>query len=543
MSQQLQSSASLVSAPVDHEQRHALVLRAWEATNTERDLQGVLAAVAEVLVPIVPFRGVAVVVFEARQDLPYALHIVGLPPREGETVDEIVRLERMHSPVVNALPIRKCVPYDVDLQRQMEAGLPYICPDLFEKQEWYEHDFKLAAAGIRAYTSIPLHVRGKLIGCVVFSRKEPNGFTPEEMALLIDVSRAIAVAVANALANEEIRLLREQLEAENISLRAQLGQSPWFDEIIGDSLPLHRVLETVEQVGPTDATVLITGETGTGKELIARAIHRCSPRAHGPLITVHCAAIPDTLLISELFGHERGAFTGAVERRKGRFEQAHRGTLFLDEVGELPPEMQVILLRALQERKFERLGGSQTISVDVRVVAATNRDLAKDICSGRFRDDLYYRLNVFPVHLPPLRERQEDISLLVAHFATKHSARFGRKIARIDRSTMRLLESYHWPGNVRELENIIERAVILSRNNTLRVPREMLQGATTAVNIEAQLQIQEREMIESALRASRGRVAGPNGAAAALGLPASTLEFRIKRLNIDKFRYRTGEQS
>jgi len=249
--------------------------------------------------------------------------------------------------------------------------------------------------------------------------------------------------------------------------------------------------------------------------------------------------VPETLLASELFGHERGAFTGATGRRKGRFEQANGGTLFLDEVGDLSPEAQVMLLRVLQEREFERVGGNQTLRVDVSLVAATNRDLAEDVRAGSFRSDLYYRLNVFPIHMPPLRDRPEDIPLLVEHFAARYGTRFGRSIAGIDRRTMNLLASYDWPGNVRELENVVERAVITSRNGTLRVEREaLLAGSSMVRDLDTQLKTQEREAIEAALSASRGRVSGPTGAAIRLGMPASTVEFRIKRLGIDKFRYR-----
>jgi formate hydrogenlyase transcriptional activator len=346
------------------------------------------------------------------------------------------------------------------------------------------------------------------------------------------------VATANARANEEIRKLREQLEAENSSLRAQLGQAPWFEDILAQSAALRRTLDTVEQVATTDATVLITGETGTGKELIARAIHRRSPRARGPLVKVNCAAIPDTLLASELFGHERGAFSGATERRKGRFEQAHGGTLFLDEIGELPQEMQVLLLRVLQEREFERLGGTNTLQVDVRLVGATNRDLAEEVCAGRFRSDLYYRLNVFPVHVPPLRERPEDIPPLVAHFAEKYGTRFDRKISRIDRKTLVVLQAHSWPGNVRELENTVERAVILARHGVLTIDDSMLRDTRSPSAAPNQHANEERAAIESALAASGGKVSGATGAAIQLNLPASTLEFRIKKLGIDKFRHR-----
>jgi formate hydrogenlyase transcriptional activator len=437
------------------------------------------------------------------------------------------------------VPSKPLIPYcDSELDEVKKSGAPYICNDLFAKEAWLPHEFKLAAAGIHAYTSIPLQVRGRGIGVLVFSRRQPDAFLPEQMTILIEVSRAIAVAVANALANAEIARLRDQLEAENIALRDQLSRITKFEELVGDSLPLRRVLESVEQVAATDATVLITGETGTGKELIARAVHQRSPRAKGPLVQFNCAAIPQTLLASELFGHERGAFTGAVERRKGRFEQAHGGTLFLDEIGEMPPELQVMLLRVLQERQFERLGGSEPIRVDVRILAATNRNLAEDVRAGRFRSDLFYRLNVFPVRMPPLRERPEDVSLLAAHFCQKHGERFGRQINQIDRRTMRMLEAYQWPGNVRELENVIERAVILSRNGTLRVEQDALAVGNGAGHLDESLRAQEREKIEMALRAAGGRISGPIGAARALGLPPSTLDLRIKRLGIDKFAHR-----
>jgi formate hydrogenlyase transcriptional activator len=539
MSPEAQTQVGPAVRRVTDEQLHTLVLRAWEAINTERDLRGVLAAVGQVLVPVVPFDGVALVVSEIASPSEdewcrtYAFHVVN-SPNETRTAEEMWRAHAANPP-----PLRAKVPYEgSDLQRAHNAGLPYACNDLWEKQVWLPHEFRLGAVGVRTYAACPLQVRGQAVGVALFCRGTAAGFTSQDLRVLADVSRPLAVAIANALANKEINRLKEQLEAENISLRCQLGQAPWLEGIVGSSTTLRRALETVEQVAPTDATVLITGETGTGKELIARAIHRRSPRGRGPLVMVNCSAIPETLLASELFGHERGAFTGAVERRKGRFEQAHGGTLFLDEIGEMPPETQVILLRVLQEREFERLGGRDTLRVDVRILAGTNRDLAEHVRAGRFRDDLYYRLNVFPIRMPPLRERREDIPLLVAHFAEKHGRRHGRSIARIDRRTLTLLESYEWPGNVRELENMIERAVILSRNGILRVNREMLPDAGVAPNMETSLQAREKEMIESALRESRGRVAGLNGAAKRLGMAPSTLEFRIRRLGIDRFLHR-----
>lgn len=514
----------------------SLVLQAWETISAERHLQGVLEAVSQVLWPAIPFASVAIIHFDGAFHGPYAAYVVGEPRHDNETLEEY--FQRLEPKCPRDVPTRPLVPYDKSVQEKAVSGRPYTCADLFEKESWYEHEFHLAAAGIRAYVSIPLIVRGKMIGGAVFTRLEPNTFTERELSILQSVARALAVAVANALANEEIRRLRDELQAENIALKAVLGELPWAEGIIGDSPALRRVLESVEQVASTDATVLITGETGTGKELIARAIHRRSRRARGPLVKVNCAAIPESLLASELFGHERGAFTGAVERRKGRFEQAHGGTLFLDEIGEMPAETQVLLLRVLQEREFERLGGNQTVQVDVRIVAATNRDLEEQVRQGRFRSDLYYRLNVFPVHLPPLRERTEDISLLAAHFASKYSTRFGRTINRIESRTLNTLSSYHWPGNIRELENIIERAVILSSNATLRIDHNTLSQAREIKDVSKHLRTEEKSVIESALRVSHGRIAGKNGAAAALGLAPSTLEFRINRLGIDKFQFR-----
>jgi formate hydrogenlyase transcriptional activator len=527
--------------------RLRLMLRTWEAVSTERELPGVLASLAEVLVATVPFDSVGIIDFTvpntvADEDGDFhrllALHVVGVPPLEGETPEQLAERSDRYAQPPPLTEVRPLIPYPPRHDDADRAGEPFACDDLLKKEGWYRHEYHLAKNGVRSYAAVPLVMRGQVLGVAAFIRLQQRSFPPAELAILKDVSRALSIATANALANEEIRKLREQLEAENISLREQLGQAPWFEEILAHSAKLKRVLDTVEQVATTDATVLVTGETGTGKELIARAIHRRSSRARGPLVKVNCAAIPDTLLASELFGHERGAFSGAVERRKGRFEQAHGGTLFLDEIGELPQEMQVLLLRVLQEREFERLGGTQTLQVDVRLVAATNRDLAEDVRAGRFRSDLYYRLNVFPVHVPALRERPEDIPPLVAHFTEKFGERFGRKIERIERKTLDVLQAHRWPGNVRELENTVERAVILSRNGALTIDAEMLHGAATERAAEEPGELAEREAIEAALKASSGKIAGETGAAKKVGLPASTLEFRIKKLGIDKLRYR-----
>jgi formate hydrogenlyase transcriptional activator len=519
------------------------MLRVWEAVSIERELPSVLASLADVLQPVMPFDSIGIVDFggdlsahddEGKHKL-FALHVVGIPRLEGETAEQMSqRLQVRARPLKEVRPL---APYPPLSEQSLRAAHPFACDDLLLKDSWYEHEIHMAQSGIRSYAAVPLIARGEIIGVATFTRTQPRAFPPEELTILRDLGRALSVATANAMANEEIRKLREQLEAENISLRAQLGQAPWFEEILADSAALKRLLDTVEQVATTDATVLITGETGTGKELIARAIHRRSARARGPLVKVNCAAIPETLLASELFGHERGAFSGATERRKGRFEQAHGGTLFLDEIGELPQEMQVLLLRVLQEREFERLGGSTTLHVDVRLVTATNRDLAQQVRAGKFRSDLYYRLNVFPVHVPALRDRPEDIAPLAAHFAEKYGERFGRKITRIERKTLDLLQSYDW-RNVRELENTIERAVILAKSGVLSIDPDLLRASSPQYLINNQADAGEREAIIAALTASRGKISGENGAAKRMGLPASTLEFRIKKLGIDKFRYR-----
>jgi formate hydrogenlyase transcriptional activator len=510
----------------------ALVLGVWEAVSAERSVQRVLEAAGDALLSVVPFDGVGL--FSFSNPSASWVYVVGYHHRDGETHNEYMRRPEFSKRV--EVPRKPVLSYE----GAARCGEVYTCPDLLARDAWYEHEREMASSGVRALTWVPIFARGELLGAAVFTRIKPIAFLPAELEVLTATSRALAVAVANALANDEISRLRQELEAENLELKAQLGRAPWFEEIVGDSSVMRKTLARVEQVATTDATVLITGETGTGKELIARAIHRRSRRAKGPLVRVNCAAIPETLLASELFGHERGAFTGATERRRGRFEQADGGTLFLDEIGDLPPSMQVTLLRVLQEREFERLGGVQSVRVDVRIVAATNRDLAVEVQEGRFRSDLYYRLNAFPVHLPPLRERDEDLPSLVAHIAAKHAARLGRTIERVDARGLRALAAHHWPGNIRELENVIERAVILSKNETLRIDRDVLPAAESrgCAPLAASLEASERAAIEAALAASRGRVSGAYGAAGKIGLPASTLEFRIRKLGIDKFRYR-----
>jgi formate hydrogenlyase transcriptional activator len=337
----------------------------------------------------------------------------------------------------------------------------------------------------------------------------------------------------------------ERTQNENLVLREEIDRSSMFEEIVGSSEPLRQVLSQVSKVAPTDSTVLILGETGTGKELIARAIHKRSNRSGRAFIRVNCAAIPASLIASELFGHEKGAFTGAMQRRVGRFESADSGTIFLDEVGDLPPETQIALLRVLQEREFERVGGSQTVAVDVRVIAATNADLSAAVAEGSFRQDLFYRLNVFPIQIPALRERVDDIPLLVEYLIDRYAKAAGKKIRNINKGTLELFQTYDWPGNVRELQNVIERAVILSDGETFSVDETWLtpvtpKTAASSVPLVANLIDHEREMIETALREAEGLISGPTGAAIKLGIPRQTLESKIRKLRINRHRFKTS---
>jgi transcriptional regulator with GAF, ATPase, and Fis domain len=341
---------------------------------------------------------------------------------------------------------------------------------------------------------------------------------------------------------QEIRRLRDELYKENIVLREEINSTSMFEEVLGISSALQNVLGLAAKVAPTDSTVLIAGETGTGKELIARAIHRRSRRCARSFVGVNCAAIPSALIMSELFGHEKGAFTGALQQRLGRFELADGGTLFLDEVGDLPPETQIALLRVLQEREFERVGGTEALRCDVRVIAATNRDLHSGIASGSFRNDLFYRLNVFPIELPPLRERKEDIPILVHYFVNRYAKRAGRKIDRIQKKSLEALQEYSWPGNVRELQNVIERSLIIVDTNEFSVDHNWLshEFRSSQRAQPASRTSPEQEQIETALAQTKGKVSGRRGAAAILGIPASTLESKIRAMRINKHAYKSA---
>jgi formate hydrogenlyase transcriptional activator len=535
------------------EDKYRILSEVSEAANAQLDFVGVLEAVGRVLGSIVAVDSIGVATVEGDVVRAQALHAIGAERRAGESFVEAVARGLKITPerVVTVQPIAGSA-----IELVAKTGRAYVARDL-ETERRFPEDQRLLAVGVRCYARAPLFVRDRFIGVASFFRLTPRSFTDDEVAILESVARPIAMAVENSLAYEEIRRLKDRLQAENLVLREEIDQESMFEEIVGSSRALRAVLARLEKVARTDSTVLITGETGTGKELVARAIHRRSARASRALIKVNCAALPDALIGSELFGHEKGAFTGAVQQRIGRFELAHGGSIFLDEVGELPPEMQVALLRVLQEGEFERVGSTQTIRTDARVMAATNRDLEAEVAAGRFREDLFYRLNVFPIEVPPLRERKEDLPILVEYFAGRYAARIGKKLGTIDPHTMERLVEYPWPGNVRELQNVIERAAILSEGNELRIEEGDLRGSrrtphavrgetapeetprvSQAMPPAGRLQDQERRLIESMLAESRGRVSGPRGAAARLGVPATTLESKIKRYGIDKHRFR-----
>jgi PAS domain S-box-containing protein len=384
----------------------------------------------------------------------------------------------------------------------------------------------------------------KHIHAIAHPVSDESGEVVEVIGTSMDVTEQVAARTALENAFAEIKLLKDQLYRENLALRDEVDRVSMFEEIVGTSPALRAVLLRVSKVAPTDSSVLITGETGTGKELIARAIHKRSQRAARAFVSVNCAAVPSSLIASELFGHEKGAFTGATQRRLGRFELAEGGTLFLDEIGELPAETQIALLRVLQEREFERLGSAKPIRTNVRVIAATNRELQDSIEAGTFRSDLYYRLNVFPIEMPPLRERKEDIPLLVEYFIDRYASRAGKRIQSINKETLARLTSYAWPGNIRELQNVVERSIIVCDTESFTVDASWLSQTNGQTDHAGRLlpripPAEEKKVIESALAEAEGQVSGPNGAAARLGIPPSTLDSKIKALKINKHRYKS----
>jgi formate hydrogenlyase transcriptional activator len=528
--------------------RHELLLKVSEAANSHLDIADMLEALAATMHEVAPVDAIGVTTEGADGFLrPYSVHVVGMPRQAGESVQQIVERALVDAPASESdfsmgRPIDGTTAAIVRQTRRM-----FLCQDVETLRSFGDYDAHIAA-GTRSFVCVPLFTQDRFLGAIFYIRRTPPAFDEEAALRLEEVTTPVAMAVANALAYEEILRLRDRLAQENVALREEVDTRGMFEEIVGRSTALRRVLERVQLVAATNATVLILGETGTGKELIARAIHRRSKRAAGPLISVNCAALPNSLISSELFGHERGAFTGAVQRRLGRFELAADGSIFLDEIGDVPPDIQVSLLRVLQEGEFDRVGGARPVRTNARVITATHRDLTRAVAEGAFRSDLFFRINVFPIELPPLRERLEDIPLLVEYFALRHGARAGKRFRSLEADSLRRLTAYPWPGNVRELENVIERAVILSTGDRLRIDEQSLKDgaaaagglpAVMATSLRLGLRETEKRLIEEALAACRGRVAGVSGAAARLGLPASTLERKIRQHQIEKYRFRS----
>jgi formate hydrogenlyase transcriptional activator len=427
-------------------------------------------------------------------------------------------------------------PVGMPAEEVLATGKPVVACDA-DLDRYPNPSFRrFVALGFKSICSVPLIARKRTIGTLALNRLTDEVWSPEDVEFLVQVGSQIAMTVSNSLAFRELTEMKERLTTEKLYLEDEICLDQNLGNMVGEGPALQGVVRGIQTVAPTGANVLITGETGTGKELVARAIHELSGRSKGSFVKVNCAAIPATLLESELFGHEKGSFTGAVAQKIGRFELAHQGTLFLDEIGEMPLELQPKLLRAIQDQEFERVGGNRTIRTDARMVAATNRDLKAMVDEGKFRADLYYRLHVFPLHVPPLRERREDIPLLTRYFVQKHAQRMGRKIDTIPTSVLDALTSYDWPGNIRELQNVLERSVILTNGSALQVPMHELSAKAAPVTWNgpspAGPRDSEREAILKALEEAKGMVGGPNGAAARLGLKRTTLQSRMRKFNI-----------
>jgi formate hydrogenlyase transcriptional activator len=504
------------------EERQRVLLEVNNAIVTCLDRESLFNATTEALKSVVPFDRAA-------------LHIY-------DPVKQVLRVFGVTGPA----PLTPIFPIGTELPRQQGAqpsrngwvldhGVPLITFDMREPPPFLEHA-ALVQGGLRSAVSVPMSVKGKIIGTLHVGSRVCGAYGADEASLLLAMAEQVGLAIENLLAYEEIAALKARLEEENVYLQEEVRTEAAFGDVVGESPAILGVLASVRKVAKTDSTVLVTGETGTGKELIVRAIHDLSRRKDKLLVKVNCAALPAGVIESELFGHERGAFTGALMRKTGRFELAHRGTLFLDEIGDLPLELQAKLLRVLQDGEFERVGGTQTLKVDVRLIAATNRDLERAVAEERFRADLYYRLNVFPIAIPPLRKRSQDVPRLARHFAMLYASKMGKKVGPLGADVLDRLAAYSWPGNVRELQNVIERAVIVSSNGRFELGD--FATAPPAGSEKPQqarsLEDVERQHILSVLEQTGWRISGERGAAKILGLKRTTLEARMKKLEISR---------
>ena len=499
------------------EQKNRVLLQVNNAIIANLDREGLFGSISQALREVVPFDRTTLALYDPEKDVLRVITFEGpAPAREFGSVG--TELGRESSPVG----------WVFDHDR------PFIRDDL-EREREFPVEEELLREGIRSLVVVPLRSKGKILGTLNLGSEAPGRYSEDDAEFLVEVATQIALAIENMQAYEEIAQLKARLERENLYLQQEIKIEHDFEDIVGQAPAIKKVLNAIETVAPTDATVLICGETGTGKELVARAIHNLSHQKNKALVKVNCAALPSTLIESELFGHERGAFTGAIWRKMGRFELAHGGTIFLDEISDLPLELQAKLLRVLQEGEFERVGGSRTIKVDVRVIAASNRELDRAVEEGTFRADLYYRLNVFPIEVPSLRERRPDIALLVQHFVSKYEAKLGKRIETVSQETMAELTTYNWPGNIRELENVIERGVILSQGVRLELgewlPRPNVGAAGSRIPTLDELQ---REHILEVLELTDWRVSGERGAARLLGIKPTTLDARMKKLGIQR---------
>ena len=518
--------ANQIAATVDNVLHHQdlihdrdrlrLLLEVTESIASHRDLEELFRDLAHRLPKVVPFDYINAVLHEPALD--------------------VMRLWLLVTSIPSTIIPGLEIPVDESPGGWVwKTQQPLTVNDVAQERRFPKVMALLHENGIQSFCVVPLTTAQRRLGAMGFGSLQPRIYQESELAFMRQVAKQVAVAVDNALAYDNIAQLRDKLAKEKLYLEEEIQTDYNFEEIVGDSQALKRVLKAVQTVAVTDSTVLILGETGSGKELVARALHNLSDRRERTFVKLNCAAIPTGLLESELFGHEKGAFTGAIATKIGRFELADSGTLFLDEVGEIPPELQVKLLRVLQEQEFERLGSTRTIRVSVRIVAATNRDLRHMVEEQKFRSDLYYRLNVFPITVPPLRERAEDIPMLVRHFAQKFAQRMKKRIETIPSESMRALQNYAWPGNVRELENLVERAVILSSNSDLFVPiAELKRPSSTPNGSVVTLEDAEREHILKALRDAQWTIGGPAGAAAKLGMKRTTLQSKMQKLGITR---------